>query len=215
VSSRREPRNPFSDLRLMSVRPQAVLHAEIGGDAPQVTFEEGLSASLNALYRTALRLCSGREADAEDLMQDALLRAFDHRKSLRRLGACRSWLFTILVRTHLNRVRAERRRHERLEADLPDGAFEAALADWSGEGRVDAAIDSLARRDEVRRALDSLDQPLRLVLLLADAEEFTHREIAEMLDIPEGTVASRLFRARRALRQCLRSPEKSAPWRIV
>lgn len=192
-----------------------VLHAEIGGDTREITFEEGVSANLDALYRTALRLCSGREADAEDLLQDALLRAFDHRKSLRHIGACRSWLFTILVRTHLNRLRAERRRHERLEADLPDGAFESALADWSSEERVETTVDNAARYEEVRRALDSLDRPLRLVLLLADAEEFSHREIAQILDIPEGTVASRLFRARRALRDCLRTAETLTKRRIV
>lgn len=202
--------------RLADVGLTSVLRAERVKVVPQwKTFEEAVSANLDALYRTALRLSGGRQADAEDILQDSLLRAFEHRDELREIGACRSWLFTILARTHLNRVRSQRRRHELLEADLPEQAFEAALADWSREEPISAAGDSLARREDVRRALDSLDRPLRLVLLLADAEEFSHREIAVMLDIPEGTVASRLFRARRALRDRLRLGEVSISRRIV
>jgi RNA polymerase sigma-70 factor (ECF subfamily) len=192
-----------------------LLQVERGAEKRESTFEEGVSTNLDALYRTALRLCNGREADAEDLLQDALVRAFEHRASLRHLGACRSWLFTILVRTHLNRVRAERRRRERLETDLPDGAFESALVEWSHGKRFENTIDDLAQREEVRRALDSLDQALRAVLLLADAEEFSHREVAEILGIPEGTVASRLFRARRALRERLHVAEAAVARRIV
>ena len=69
-------------------------------------FEELISEQLDSLYRTALRLAGGHRADAEDLLQDAVLRAFEHFGQLRNQQAGRSWLFSILVRTNLNRVRA-------------------------------------------------------------------------------------------------------------
>lgn len=174
------------------------------GEAPgEKAFEELLAANLDSLYRTALRLCRGRTEEAEDLIQDSVLRAFASRGNLRDSRAGRSWLFTTLVRTHLNRVRSERRRHETLETDYDELQFEAALAGWSPAEMPDERLDREAVRTAVRAAVDALDPELREVLLLTDLEDFTHREAAAMLEIPEGTVASRLFRARAALRAAL------------
>jgi DNA-directed RNA polymerase specialized sigma24 family protein len=92
--------------------------------------EELLSEHLDALFGTALHLCDGRLADAEDLLQDTALRAFDGFGSLREPSAGKAWLFTILMRTHLNRTRSGKRRSETLASDLDQGAFEAALAAW-------------------------------------------------------------------------------------
>ncbi len=188
----------------------------ISGAAPRGTgaFEDLLSATMDSLYRTALRLC-GEPDDAQDLLQDAVLRAFEHRGQLRAPEAGRSWLFRILVRTHLNRVRSERRRHESVEGDLSEGEFEAALADWSSERAADDWLDRLAGNERVRRAVDEIDPRFRVVLLLSDVEEFSQREVAGMLDLPEGTVASRLFRARRALREILSRDAPDAASRKV
>ena len=158
---------------------------------------------MDPLYRTALRLVGGRLADAEDLLQDACLRAFERFGSLRSPDAARSWLFTILVRTHLNRERSRRRRPETVEADLDEGAFERALACWQSVATPEDVLASEQLRDQLRAALSTLDGDLRMVVCLVDVEGFSHREVAEMLQIPEGTVASRLFRARRELRDRL------------
>jgi RNA polymerase sigma-70 factor (ECF subfamily) len=166
-------------------------------------FEELVSAHLDALYGLALRLCAGRPADAEDLLQDAMLRAFDHFAELRDPGAGRAWLFTILVRTNANRVRAVRRRAEVLASDLDDEAFEAALAKWTPLSSPDEWAERAHLRDHLTRALDTLAPELRAVVWLSDVEGFRQREAADMLAVPEGTVASRLFRARRALREAL------------
>ncbi|MCR4342149.1 MAG: sigma-70 family RNA polymerase sigma factor [Gemmatimonadaceae bacterium] len=174
-----------------------------GGTPEPKAFEELLAANLDSLYRTALRLCGGRTEEAEDLLQDSVLRAFAKRDNLRDPRAGRSWLFTTLVRTHLNRVRSERRRRETLESDFDDRQFEAALAGWSQSETPDERLDRDATRAAVRTAIDGLDPELREVLLLTDLEDFSHREAAAMLEIPEGTVASRLFRARAALRSAL------------
>jgi RNA polymerase sigma-70 factor (ECF subfamily) len=175
------------------------------GKAPaQQAFEELLAANLDALYASALRLCKGRAADAEDLLHDSVLRAFDRRADLREAAAGRRWLFTILVRTHLNRVRSERRRRESFESDLDENRFERSLSEWEQREWPDDRVERNEADERVRAAIDGLDPDLRTIVLLADVEEFSHREVAAMLDLPEGTVASRLFRARRALRVALR-----------
>jgi RNA polymerase sigma-70 factor (ECF subfamily) len=160
---------------------------------------------VDPLYRTALRLVAGRQADAEDLLQDACLRAFQGFDSLRRADAARSWLFTILVRTHLNRERSRRRRGETVEADLDEGAFERALAGWRSGPTPEDLLAREQLRDRLREALNTLPSALRAVVYLVDAEGFSHREVGKMLKVPEGTVASRLFRARRELRDRLAS----------
>ena len=165
-------------------------------------FEDLLSANLDSLYRTAVRLCGGSD-DAQDLLQDASLRAFQHRDQLRDPLAGRAWLFRILVRTHLNRVRSEERRRESFESDLGERQFESALVEWSTQKRSNDWLDRIAEGERVRRAVDEIDSRLRVVLLLCDVEEFSQREVATILDIPEGTVGSRLFRARRAVREIL------------
>lgn len=166
-------------------------------------FEELLSEHLDALYRTGLRLCGGRESDADDLLQEAALRAFRHFGALRDPNAGRSWLFTILARTHLNRVRAAGRRAEVPVADLDERAFEAALQEWAPTRGPEDAWTADRLREWVAAALDDLVLPLRAVIWLVDVEGFRQREVAEMLGIPEGTVASRLYRARRQLRATL------------
>lgn len=172
---------------------------------PPRAFEELVAQNVDPLYRTALRLVGGRQADAEDLLQDACLRAFQRFDSLRNLEAARPWLFTILVRTHLNRERSRRRRAETVEADLDDGALERALAGWQPGPTPEDLLARDQLRERLRGALNALPAQLRVVVVLADVEGFSQREVADMLKVPEGTVASRLFRARRELRDRLAS----------
>jgi len=169
----------------------------------QRAFEEFLGEHLDALYRTALRLCSGREADAEDLLQDATLKAFQRFDQLRDLQAGRAWMLTILTRTHLNNVRSSRRRAETLLTDYDDHAFEQAIAEWRPLPTPEDVVLSQMQRDNLIAAVDNLEPELRTTIILADLEELPQREVATMLSIPEGTVASRLFRARRKLRAVL------------
>jgi RNA polymerase sigma-70 factor (ECF subfamily) len=163
-----------------------------------------LVRELDALYGMALRLCRGREADAEDLLQESVLRACQHFGELRQVAAGRAWLFRIVTRTHLNRIRAAERRRETFEGDLDDGMFEQALVAWHTLDTHDP-IDALLR-DRVTAAVDELPLQMREVLWLVDVEGFRLREVEEILDLPAGTVASRLYRARRTLRDAL------APW---
>lgn len=166
-------------------------------------FEEFLSEHLDAVYAYALRLSGGRAADAEDLLQDAMLRAFGGLAELRAPEAARGWLFTILTRTHLNRVRAARRRGEVAFADLDDAEFERALEEGRPANTPEDIFGHQQLRERLARALDALAPELRTVVWLSDVEGFRQREVAAILHIPEGTVASRLYRARRDLRERL------------
>jgi RNA polymerase sigma-70 factor, ECF subfamily len=185
------------------------LRAHAAGPPPRA-FEEVFAEHLDALYRTALRLCRGHEADAEDLLQEAALRAFDGYGRLRDPSAGRAWLFTILGRTHLNRVRSSRRRPETASADLDESSFEAALAEWSPMPSPAEMVEARQLGEQLTRALDQLAPEQRAVVLLVDVEGFTQRDVAGMLEVPEGTVASRLFRARRQLRTTLETPARDA-----
>jgi len=173
-----------------------------------------LSEHLDALFRTAVRLCQGQEADAEDLLQDTVLRAFTHYDQLREASAARAWLFTILTRTHLNRLRAVRRRAELPDADLDEGALEAALAEWVSLRSPAEEAETRQLSERLTQALDELPVELRRVVWLVDVEGFTQREAAAMEEVPEGTIASRLFRSRRQLRMALEASARDARlWR--
>jgi RNA polymerase sigma-70 factor (ECF subfamily) len=161
-----------------------------------------------------LRLCRGNEADAEDLLQDSALRAFHGFDQLREPSAARSWLFTILTRTHLNRMRSAGRRPEARSADLDDRAFEAALAEWVPMRSPAEEVERRQLGEQLTRALDQLPPELRAAVWLVDVEGFTQREAAGMQDVPEGTIASRVFRARRQLRSVLETSAREARiWR--
>jgi RNA polymerase sigma-70 factor (ECF subfamily) len=172
------------------------------------TFEEVVTEYLDELYGTALRLNRGRSVDAEDLLQDAMLRACKSYGGLRDPGAVRGWLFTILTRTHLNRQRTATRRAEQLASDMTELEFERALESWPTDGR--SASDSWPSPDDVGAAIDDLDDSLRSVVVLADLRGFRQREVAKMVGLPEGTVASRLYRARRVLRDSLADASSAA-----
>jgi RNA polymerase sigma-70 factor (ECF subfamily) len=175
------------------------------------TFEEVVTQHLDALFRTALRLTRGHTANAEDLLQDAMLRACEGYDELRDPGAARTWLFTILMRTHFNRQRSAKRHPEALASELTDAEFEKALADWPGIGTGHVSGDGWPSTEKVGEAIDALDEALRAVVVLVDVQGFRQREAAAMLGLPEGTVASRLFRARRQLRDALTVASNAVP----
>jgi RNA polymerase sigma-70 factor, ECF subfamily len=181
---------------------------------PARAFEEVFAEHLDALYRTALRLCRGHEADAEDLLQDSALRSFTNFDQLKDPSSARAWLFTILTRTHLNRVRSAGRRAEATSTDLDERAFEAALAEWMP---MRSPVEEVERRqlgEQLVKALDQLPAELRGAVWLVDVEGFTQREAAGMQEVPEGTIASRLFRGRRQLRIALEAAAREARiWR--
>ena len=158
---------------------------------PQNAFVGALVAQLPSLRRYAVAL-SGRAALADDLVQDTIERAIRHADQLRDIKHLPGWLRRILHNCYIEEIR--RGRGKGMEQDIADFEDSVALSV--------PASDGLAVRD-FARAIGTLSVEHRQILLLAGVEEMNYRQIAEELDIPIGTVMSRLARARERLRNAL------------
>lgn len=159
---------------------------------------------MDALYATALRL-TRNPPDAEDLVQETYLKAHRFWDRYTPGTNCRAWLYKILTNTRINQyVRASRRpaqvHFEDVEPVLEDTPSQALRASTDGELSVFADLLD----DEVKSALESLPEEFRTVLILSGMEGFAYKEIAAILEIPIGTVMSRLYRARKLLQRELR-----------
>src|SRR5579875_474513 len=157
--------------------------------ADRAHFAEQAMAHMPALYTAALRL-TRNPADAEDLVQETYLKA---------------WLYRILTNTYINSYRAAKRRPEVTDVeDVEDLYLYHRLAPGDGSGRS-AEEEALAgfTDDEVKQAIEALPDVFRIAVLLADVEGFSYREIAEITEVPIGTVMSRIHRGRRALQKTL------------
>ena len=161
---------------------------------------------MSALYSAALRM-TRNPSDAEDLVQETYLRAYRGFGGFQEGTNLKAWLFRILTNTFINSYRAKQRRPG--ETDLDDvedlymyrrlGGLEAAQAGRTPESEVLEAIPEAV----VKEALEALPEQFRMAVLLADVEGFSYKEIAEILDIPIGTVMSRLHRGRKGLERRL------------
>jgi RNA polymerase sigma-70 factor (ECF subfamily) len=170
-------------------------------------FEGVVVGLLSGLYGTALRLTRNR-SDAEDLVADTVARAWSHLDELEDRSRLRGWLFRILTNAFLSGRRAHARRG--VEEPLYDAAddgfslFEQlhvpVLLLWSSPEKE--FLNKLLRED-LAHAVDALPEPFRVVLVLADMNGSTYQEIAETLQVPIGTVRSRLARARALLQKAL------------
>jgi len=155
---------------------------------------------LDALYHVALRLTRNR-AEAEDVVQEAFLRAFRSFDRFNPGTNCRAWLFTILRNVFLNRVRSQGR--EVLEGEVGSlDQVEPTTDTQVGRNPEEQFLQTMLHGD-VDRALAALPLAFREAVLLVDIEGLTYREVAEVLECPIGTVMSRLSRGRALLRRAL------------
>jgi RNA polymerase sigma-70 factor (ECF subfamily) len=168
-------------------------------------FEVTALPHLDALYGTAYRLARNPR-DAEDLVQEALMRAYRFWDTFEKDSNCKAWLLRILTNTFINEYQRKRRQREVLDAataeqTATDGVLvhEAAQAQKSPEGMMLERSVS----DDVQKALDALPADFRTAVVLCDVEGLSYKEIAEVMDCPVGTVMSRLFRGRRLLQTSL------------
>jgi RNA polymerase sigma-70 factor (ECF subfamily) len=174
--------------------------------ADQADFAEQAMEFMPALYSAALRMSRNR-SDAEDLVQETYLKAYRSFGGFEQGTNLRAWLYRILTNTFINTYRSKKRRPAETELDEGEdlhlfrrlGGLEAVLAARSAEDELmDWFTDA-----EVKNALEALPESFRIPVLLADVEGFSYKEIAEMLDIPIGTVMSRLHRGRKSLQKQL------------
>ena len=169
-------------------------------------FEEEALPWLDAVYRFSLRL-TGNEAEADDLTQETFLRAYRHWSTYTRGTSCRSWLFTICRNAFLRGRERTDRRMESFESEL-DVAVEAmagakVLAEIRNEDPERRFFDSFIDA-EVDAAIARLPDEFRQAVVLSDLEGLSYNEVAQVMDVPVGTVKSRLYRGRRLLAAALR-----------
>jgi len=170
-----------ADMEKASVRAKA--------DAQPVSswdFDSLAMPYLDSLYNTAYRMTRSAE-DAEDLVQETFFKAYKYYDKFQEGTNLKAWLFKILKNTFINNYRKKK--------------LEPRSVDFA---EIEDSFERIVRRDDdVRRALESLPYDYRMVVILADLEDFSYKEIADVLDCPVGTVMSRLYRGRKLLEKAL------------
>ena len=170
----------------------------------QADFEREALPHLPALYGAALRMTRDAK-DAEDLVQEALLRAYRFFDTFEPGTNCKAWLFRILTNVFCNQYREREREHVVMtEAESSSANLEQFLSGAGAEAR-DSETALLGRMvsADVEKALAAVPPDVRLAVVLADLEDFSYKEIAEIMDCPAGTVMSRLYRGRKILQGLL------------
>ncbi len=173
-------------------------------DEAKKKFEAIAFEYMNSLYSTALRM-TRNAMEAEDLVQDTYLRAYRFFDKFEEGTNFKAWIFKILTNTFINKYRKKVRtpqsvQLEKVEFGLAEEETQQATTLWEGydEERYHELFD-----DDIKAALSQLSEEFRMVIILADVEGFSYKEIADMIDRPIGTVMSRLFRGRHILQHSL------------
>ena len=167
-------------------------------------FERDVLPLLPGMYGAALRM-TRNPADAEDLLQEATLRAYRGFGSFQEGTNLKAWLYRILTNSFINTYRKKQRQPKTV--DGPEDLDEWFLYDRLGSQSVERSAEEDVLENipdaDVKAALESIPENFRIPVLLADVEGFSYKEIAEITDVPIGTVMSRLHRGRKALEKAL------------
>ncbi|MDT5013405.1 MAG: polymerase sigma-70 factor, subfamily [Mycobacterium sp.] len=201
------------EARNAGLRHRMTWQSESGSTDRELTarFERDVVPLREPLYRHALRL-SRNHADAQDLVQDTMVKAFANFHSYQPNTNVSAWVHRILLNTYLNAYRKKRRQPVQHPMDKITEAQLAVFAQHPPRGlrsAEDEALDVLPDND-IKAAMQALPQQFRIVVFYADVEGLRYKEIAEIMAIPQGTVMSRLHRGRRQLRRLLTSVERLA-----
>lgn len=178
-------------------------------DEKYLIFDKEFMPQIDSMYNFAYRLTND-EDDANDLLQDTYMKAFRFINSFQQGTNAKAWLFRILKNSFINDYRKKSKEPTKIdyqEVETIYNSIEDAKVESTKDLRIEAVQDLIG--DEVATALNSLPVDFRTVMILSDIEGFTYEEMAKILDIPIGTVRSRLHRARNLLKEKLRSYAKS------
>jgi len=182
---------------------------EIKGNSKTVSkharFEEIVRPHINALYQTAYRFC-GNKADAEDLIQDLLLKLYPKYDELVLIENLKPWMSRVLYHLYIDKIRKNERRPDVVNDIDPDTILDGYLDDNT---TPESELDKLLIQKKIVSAMQRLNADQKALVVLHDIEEYTLPELSKMLDTPVGTLKSRLHRARSSLRETLQNRAKS------
>lgn len=167
----------------------------------QSEFEREVMPHLQVLYGVALRMTKSA-GDAEDLVQDTILRAYRFWDGFEAGSNCRAWLMRIMTNVFRNRYREQTREQEILGEAETSAANQGQFQGRAPRDAESALFGRMLSRD-VEKALATLPPEFRLPVILADLEDLSYKEIADIMECPAGTVMSRLYRGRRLLQKQL------------
>ncbi|MDZ7772520.1 MAG: sigma-70 family RNA polymerase sigma factor [Balneolaceae bacterium] len=165
----------------------------------QEDFEDEIIPHLDAMYNFALRLTSDPN-DAEDLVQDTIVKAFRFFSSYEKGTNAKAWLFRILKNSYINNYRKKSKQPNQVDYDEVSTFYETIRAERTDTSDLEDRMFRELIDDDISNALEELPEDFRTVVLLCDVEGFTYEEIANMLDVPIGTIRSRLHRGRNLLK---------------
>jgi RNA polymerase sigma-70 factor (ECF subfamily) len=180
--------------------PLSTEAAPAAGDA----FTAEVAPHLHLLYRTALRMTQQEQA-AEDLLQDTLERAFLNFARYEPGTNIRAWLLRIMSNVRISGFRRVARRPQTTSLDElePFSIYGAARAEGIATADVESVVLNRIGEEAILRAIDRLPEDFRMVVVLSDVEGFSYKEMAAILEVPIGTVTSRLYRGRQQLQRSL------------
>ncbi len=170
-------------------------------------FEKEAIPHMDAVYNFALRM-TGDEDDADDLVQETYLKAFRFFDKFEKGTNCKAWLFRILKNSFINDYRKTKKAPYKVDYEDVQSFYETIKSDEIDTQHYELDAFSNLLDDEISKALTNLEEDFRTVIILSDIEGFTYEEIADFVDIPVGTVRSRLHRARKMLYAQLHSYAK-------
>ena len=164
----------------------------------QEDFEKEALPHMDLLYNYALRT-TGNQDDAQDLLQETFLKAYRFWDKYEKGTNVRAWLFRIMKNSYINRYRKETKEPDKVDYGDIENFYNTIRAEYTDTNDLQEKLFGNLLGDEVAKALESLPEDFRTVVILCDIEGMTYEEIAEFIERPIGTVRSRLHRGRKLL----------------
>jgi RNA polymerase sigma-70 factor (ECF subfamily) len=165
----------------------------------QKDFDEEIIPHMDALYNFALRLTTDPN-DAEDLVQDTIVKAYRFFSSYEKGTNAKAWMFRILKNSFINNYRKSSKKPSQVDYDEVSSYYESIRAERTETSDLENLMFREMMDDDLSMALKRLPEDFRTVVLLCDVDGYTYEEIANMLDVPIGTIRSRLHRGRNLLK---------------
>jgi len=171
--------------------------------AKRKSFESEAIPHMEALLRTALRM-TRNQGDAEDLVQEAIVKAYRNWDKFEPGTNCRAWLFRIMTNIFINEYRSKSRSPVSIDVDdIDENYLYGQLASLGPENNPERELFNKILDDDIKKTIDELPDDFKMVVVLSFIEDFSYQEIADIMDLQLGTVKSRLHRGRKLLQKQL------------